>query len=251
MIWNIFSNFRGFMNAIRIIPALFFLLVWGPPLLTAQEPSIIEYLAECERKYGSDADLVNGEKYFNPYSRSDGTPFLEQDPGPAFITIRGKEFRDQRLKYDIFNQQLVLDYKDLYGSINSLVLRSEWVESFGFGTRFFRKMSGPAGGKGYYQVIHEGVISCYYRWSKQYLLNLNSGVQNYYFTEPLKAAFLEVDGQFTPIRNNRTFLRTFGEADRKSIKHFLRQSKIRVNRADDPGMRHLMEYCNTLTNEAT
>jgi hypothetical protein len=238
------------MKSIRVISAISFLVVWCLPLVKAQEPSIIEYLEACERKYGSDADLVNGEKYFYPYSRTDGTPFLEQDPGPAFIQIRDKEFRNQRLKYDIFNQQLVLDYKDLYGSISSLVLRSEWVESFGFGTRLFRKMSGPGGGEGYYQVIHEGVISCYYRWSKQCLLNLNSGVQNYYFTEPVKTAFLVVNGQFMPFRNNRTFLKAFGETERKSIKHFLRQSKIRVSRVDDPEMRHLIEYCNSFSNEA-
>ena len=36
----------------------------GLPLLYAQQASLTNYLAECERKYGNDADLVNGEKYY-------------------------------------------------------------------------------------------------------------------------------------------------------------------------------------------
>ena len=34
--------------------------LWLPGLY-GQQQSITDYLAECERKYGSDADLVNGE----------------------------------------------------------------------------------------------------------------------------------------------------------------------------------------------
>ena len=38
-------------------------LVWLSDI-KAQQQSITDYLTECERLYGSDANLVNGEKYF-------------------------------------------------------------------------------------------------------------------------------------------------------------------------------------------
>ena len=48
--------------------------------LYAQELSLTDYLAEIERKYGFDADLVNGEKYYYPCRQSEGDPFLYNDP---------------------------------------------------------------------------------------------------------------------------------------------------------------------------
>lgn len=219
------------------------------PSLYGQQASIIEYLEEFEKKYGQDADLVNGEKYFYPYRQSQGDPFFFSEPHRAVITIHEKQFRDQLLRYDIFNQKLILDFKDLYGANSSLVLRNEWVESFDFELQHFVRLDGPDGRPGYYQLIWDGPITCVYSWSKKYQLNLTSGEQNYYFTEPDKESFLVIEGRFYPYRNNRAFLKAFDPELQKTIKQFMRQSKVKVNRGDDAQIRHLMEYCNALVDE--
>lgn len=221
----------------------------GLTQILAQQLSITDYLAECERKYGSDTDLVNGEKYFYPYRNVMGNPFFFENSRKAVITIHEKEFDDQMLRYDIYNQKLILDYKDLYGASSSLVLRNEWVESFSFDDQRFVKMDGPDGKAGFFQVVNDGPITCVYRWSKNYQLNLTSGVQSYYFTEPVKEAYLVIDGHFHPYRNNSTFIKAFDTDTQKQIKQFMRQSRIKVKRAPDPQIRHLVEYCNSLSNE--
>lgn len=217
--------------------------------IQAQQPSITDYLAECERKYGSDANLVNGEKYFYPYTRSDGDPFFFNEPRQAVIRVHEKEFAGQPVRYDVFNQHVILDVKDIYGGITSLVLRNEWVESFSFESQVFKRMMGPEGDASYYQVVVEGPISCVYSWSKDYLMSLNSGVQTYYFTEALKKSYLVIDNTFFPFRNNRSFLKAFNSVQQKTIKQFMRQSKVKVNKSPDWQMRHLIEYCNTLSHE--
>lgn len=217
--------------------------------LYPQQQSITDFLAECERKYGSDADLVNGEKYFYPYRQSMGDPFFFTDSRSAVVTIHEKEFEGQQLRYDVFNQKLVLDYKDLYGATSNLVLRNEWVESFAFERHRFIKMQGPEGESGFFQLVTDGPIACVYKWSKSYQLNLTSGVQSYYFTEPVKESFLLIDGQFYPYRNNRTFLKAFDPEIQKPVKQFMRQSKVKVKKAADSQMRHLVEYCNSLSHE--
>ena len=217
--------------------------------IDAQQQSITDYLAECERLYGSDADLVNGEKYFYPYTRSDGDPFFFSEPRQVVIKVHEKEFAGQLVRYDIFNQQVVLDFNDIYGGTTSLVLRNEWVESFSFEEHLFKRMKGPEGDAGYFQVVVDGPISCVYTWSKSYLLNLNSGVQSYYFTDPLKESFLVINNTFFPYRNNRTFLKAFDSGQQKTIKQFMRQSKVKVNKSPDWQMRHLIEYCNSLSHE--
>jgi len=217
--------------------------------LYSQQLSITDFLAECERKYGNDTDLVNGEKYFYPYRQSQGGPFLFSEPRAAVIRIHEKEFAGQLLRYDIFNQKLVLDYKDLYGATSSLVLRNEWVESFSFENENFIKMAGPDGKTGFFQLVTDGPIACVYKWSKSYLLNLTSGMQSYYFTEPVKESFLVIGGRFYNYRSNGTFLKPFDPEKQKLIRQFMRQSKIKVKNAPDSQIRHLVEYCNSLSHE--
>lgn len=217
--------------------------------IQAQQQSLSDYLAEVGRKYGSDVKLVNGEKYFYPYTRSDGDPFLFSEPRPVVIRVHEKEFAGQLVRYDIFNQQVILDFKDIYGGTTSLVLKDEWVETFGFESHLFRRMKGPEGIPGYYQVVVDGPISVVYSWSKDYLMNLNSGVQSYYFTEPQKKSFLVIDNKFFPYRNNGSFLKAFDREQQKAIKLFMRQAKIKVNKTPESQMRHLVEYCNSLSHE--
>jgi len=221
----------------------------GLPNLFAQQASITDYLAECERKYGSDADLVNGEKYFYPYRQSQGDPFFFSDSHSAVIRIHDKEFAGQQLRYDVFNQKLILDFQDIYGASSSLVMRSEWVESFAFEKQDFIRMKGPEGEPEFFQLVTGGQISCVYKWSKDQLLNLTSGVQSYYFTEPTKESYLVIEGKFYPYRSNRAFLKAFDPELQKSVKQFIKQAKVKVNKAPDSQIRHLVEYCNSLYHE--
>ncbi|MFO7670010.1 MAG: hypothetical protein R6W31_10165, partial [Bacteroidales bacterium] len=200
-------------------------MIWSMALLGllnlySQQPSITDFLAQCERKYGSDTDLVNGEKYFYPYALSLGDPFFFPEARSAAITIHGKEFDGQLLRYDIFNQKLILDYQNVYGANSSLVLRNEWVESFAFEGQRFKRIQGPDGQTGFFQVVSEGVIECFYSWNKKYLLNLTSGVQNFYFTDPVKESFLRMEGKFFPYGNNMKFLKAFDPELQKPIKQF-------------------------------
>jgi len=227
------------------------LALLGLSNLHAQQASITDYLAECERKYGSDADLVNGEKYFYPYRQSQGDPFFYPESRDAVIIIHDKEFAGQQLRYDIFNQQLILDFQDIYGANSSLVLRSEWVETFAFEVRNFVRMKGPEGDPEFFQLVSEGDISCVYRWSKNQQLNLTSGVQSYYFTEPSKESYLVIDGKFHSYRSNKAFLKAFGPEIQKSVKQFMKETKVKVNKAPDIQIRHLVEYCNSLYHEAS
>ncbi len=230
---------------------LIILIFWSLSWSDANGQSLTDYLAECERKYGSDSDLVNGEKYFYPFSHSDGDPFFYSEAQQTNIRIKEKNFEGETIRYDIYSQLLVLDYKDVYGGITSLVLRNQWVESFSFNSLIFKSIIGPEGDFNFFQVITSSTVSCYYRWSKKYQLNLNSGVQSYYFTDPQREAFLFMNDHFYPFRNNKTFLRAFDEKQHKAIKQFIRQAKINVKKIPDMQMRHLIEFCNSLPDEAS
>jgi len=227
----------------------FLVALFGFPELYAQQSSLNDYLAECERKYGDDPDLVNGEKYYYPYKQSQGDPFFYSDSRKAKLLIHEKEFAGQQLRYDVFNQKLILDFLDIYGASSSLVLRSEWVEEFAFEKQRFIRMEGPEGEPGFFQLVAAGHVSCVYEWSKNHLLNLNSGVQSYYFTDPVKRSYLVIDGQFYPYKNNGSFLKAFDPEQQKMVKQFMKQSRVKVKKAPDSQIRHVIEYCNSLFHE--
>jgi hypothetical protein len=219
-------------------------------MLWSQEGGPANRLDGFEEKYGNDPRLVNGEKYYYPYSLSEGDPFLEPSPRKADIRISGEVFEDQTVRYDIYNQYLVLEYEDVYGAVSSLVLQDEWVEAFSYNGRYFKKMKGPEGKERFFQVVYEGPLSCYYRWQKEHKLDLTSGSQTYYFTDPARKAYVLMDGSFHQFRNNRTFRRIFGRDFRKEIRQYMRQHQIRIRAASAHTMEALMEYCNSLIHEA-
>lgn len=223
----------------------------GSLFLWSQDRVPAEILAGYEEKYGNDPCLVNGEKYYYPYSRSEGDPFLEPSPKQATLHISGEVFEGQTIRYDIYNQYLVLEYVDAYGATSSLVLRDELVEAFSYEGRLFKKMKGPEGKERFFQVVFEGPVSCYFLWGKEYRLDLRSGTRNYYFTEPERKAYLVMDHRFHSYRNNRSFSRIFGKEYRKLIRQYMRQHQIRIREATGRQMFPLMEYCNSLINEAT
>jgi len=216
----------------------------------AQEGNLLEYLIKVQGKYGSDADLVNGEKYFYPYSRAEGDPFFYPGQRRALLRIKERAFPEQKIRFDIYNQQLVLEFPDLNGSANYLVLRIEWVESVDFGTELIKKMKGPEGEDVYLQVIYEGQLSCYYQWNKLYQLNLSSGKQSYYFTERERTSYLLKEGAFISYRNNRSFLKAFAKEQSKEIKQHLRTHRLKVRRVSDAQMAEFMKFCDSITNEA-
>ena len=76
------------------------------------------------------------------------------------------------LRYDIFNQKLILDYENIYGASSSLVLRNEWVESFAFEGQSLLKCKDLMVVSGFFQLVTEGPVYCLYHWSKEHLLNL-------------------------------------------------------------------------------
>ena len=64
------------MNMRRPLTIIMVLTLLGSLHLYSQQTSITAFLSQIERSYGSDADLVNGEKYFYPYYQSLGDPFF-------------------------------------------------------------------------------------------------------------------------------------------------------------------------------
>jgi hypothetical protein len=217
--------------------------------LSSYAQALENYREDLERIYGKDAELLNGEKYYYPYRPESGDPFLISSGMPSTICISGREFNNQIVRYDIYNQDVVLEYEDLYGGNNNIVLRNDWIESFTLGNKKFKKMVGPDGDEKIYQEIYSDSISCYYHWKKDYLLKLSSGVQNYYFTDPIRKAYLFINNVYYPFRNKRQFIKIISDDLQKEVKGYMKKNRIRIKHISDAEMRELIIYCNSIGSE--
>ncbi len=81
-----------------------------------------------DRSYGSDYNLLNGRKYYLPYS-SVSHPFLNSDQyRPGSLLIKGKRYFGVLINYDIYQQQVILQYINYLGQVEQLILTAETID---------------------------------------------------------------------------------------------------------------------------
>ena len=195
--------------------------------------------------YGIDPVLYNGRHYsFNLSSKTQGHPYIyTPDYEPGYVRIRGRLFNNVLLNYDIYNQELVLKYKNLQGTVSYIMLSKAWLNKFSLHNNEFELIETGDGQKGFFQVIGHDTLKVLYHWEKQLSLSLQTGNKNYNFSEPLKTMYLSRNEGFHRFRNNKSFIEFF-EPDKKDlIKKYLIQNRINVKKASDDIMLNLISYC--------
>lgn len=213
----------------------------------ALNPSYSGIRGEAEKRYGPDADLLNGEKYHFSYRSDRGTPFYEvQGKTLASVQIKGKLYEDQKIRYDLYNQLMVLDFTDRSGAPGSIVLTDQWIDHLILGGIMFKRFPDERGIRRFGQVIFEGPFSCVYFWGKKRLPDLHEGENHFYFSEPFRVPVLVIQGETFPFSGNGSFLKCLPEEYLAPVKKYLKEQRIRVKKAPDQQMRQLMEFINQL-----
>ena len=80
--------------------------------------------------YGFDHLLYNGKVYsFYPLPGTGGTQYLfDTFDSLGSITVRGVTYTNISLNYDIYNQLLILKYKNAFGSQSMIEISYAWLE---------------------------------------------------------------------------------------------------------------------------
>lgn len=198
--------------------------------------------------YGLDPLLYNGRfyTYFIP-SGTKGTPYFN---GPDFVngsvTLRGITYTDLPLKYDVINQQLILQYQRKDGGIKKIIISEAWLESFNLGNAHFELFTMEDSIKQIYQVIGNGSFQILYKWS--IYLNLDTkqgGPHNYAFSPLVKKEFLLSENTLMPFKNNKSFVNLFNPSQQTILKKYIKSRHINVKKASDEEMTGLVSFCNT------
>lgn len=205
-------------------------------------------ISELDQVYGNDPLLYNGKVYsYFPPPGTGGNQFLKgEDAVSGTAVIRGNTFENLMLKYDIFNQKLIMVYQNNVGGENQLVVSDAWLESFTLARANFQILAIDDTTSHIYQVLGNGHKKLLYDWHKRLYLSNRYGATNHIFTEPMRSMYLYNGEEKLKFTNNRSFVKLFGKTNQPVLRKFLRKNHIDVKKADDTAMVILLNYCNTL-----
>ena len=202
-----------------------------------------------DQAYGYDPLLYNGlVYYFYSTPGTGGTQYLFDDFDPqGSITVRGVTYTNQALNLDIFNQKLILKYKNTVGSSNLIEISFAWLESFEIKGRHFELVATADTTKEIYQVIGEGPSKVLYYQSKKLLIQSFIESTSHAYSQVQKVMYVFNGHEKIRYKNNRSFVNAFSPAQHDMIRKFIRKHNLTVQKAKDPEMTELINYCNTLT----
>ena len=204
--------------------------------------------AVADEIYGSDPLLINGKYYtfFPPLNTGGNQFFADPQFEPGSVTIRGVTYTDLLLNYDIYNQQLILKYKNNIGAANLIILSDAWLEKFSIKGIDFEMIPVQDTLKRAFQVLGSGTSRILYYWRKDLKLDSFYGAKNHIFSDAMKEMNISTDNRIMRYWNNKSFYSVFGVANSLAVKEYLRKRNINVKKANDKVMTELIYYCNSL-----
>ncbi len=200
--------------------------------------------------FGPDPLLYNGEKYvFYVPSGTDGHQFLStRDFLFGSIVIKGVTFDSELINYDIYNQEILLEYTSASGGENIIALSKSWLESFDIGDKHFELISFDGKEHAIYQVLQSGNIRLLIRWKKSLDLEMGYGSRNYTFSKASKDLFIDFNEQLVQVKNNKEFTWIFGPQLQADIRKYMKQNHLNIRKSTDTAISDLLRYCNEKLN---
>jgi len=186
--------------------------------------------------------LYNGRAWKNTYYKIKGDQFLfTTDFITGNVMIDNREYKNLRLKYDIYNDELI--------SINDhgimLQMNKELIDRFslnynGRSYNFKRIDSDSTGSmKGFVNILYEGKSALYVKYMKEILL---LAVENKYdlFNQVIRVYF-EKEGSVYRISNKREFMGLIKD-HKAEVRQFMRSNKIRLSKKIPESFKPVVEY---------
>jgi hypothetical protein len=190
--------------------------------------------------------LYNGRAWRNLYYRVKGDQFLfTTEFLPGSVTVEGRTFNNLPVKYDIYNDELLLITD--HGII--LQLNKEMVDSFTFDynkqTFRFKKFDTDSLSSlsGYVNVLYNGGTSLYIKYRKEILL---LAVENRYdMFNQINRIFIQKNGNIFKVDRKGELLKLF-EDQKHLVRSFIRSNKIRISRKTPGSFKPVIEYYDKL-----
>lgn len=228
----------------KIIFSLFFALItaFASGLTRVSEISHINYEIISDDSIDNQI-LYNGRLWQKLLIKADGDEFFLSDFLPGSVTIDNQSFNKVQLKYDVFNDELLI----LKRSGIIIQLNEEMVNSFSLivnnETYLFKKFADTVSTlKGYVNVLYDGDFKVYAKYRKEILPpTITNGPAKF---NQINQIYIKNENDFIRINSKRGLLDLLGNSD--EIKDFIRVNRIRVSVKNPVGFKRVVEYYESL-----
>lgn len=231
------------MKKILTLLAFLVLFLYLPLEGMAQDVAISKDL------YGLSPVLYNGKYYtYSPPANTKGNPFfVDKNFFDGSVQIKGTLYDSLTLNYDIFNQQLIMEFYTVEKNRLLISLSNAWLNSFTLGQKHFKALRVNGEPKKYYQVFGDSFYKILYYWHKNMNFVSSTGTSYYVFSKPYKTTLLLSGNKAKPFKSNSQFIKLFDKKSRSVVAKFIRQHSINIKRAGDQEIKELINFCNTLS----
>lgn len=197
-----------------------------------------------DQSYGLDVLLINGKKYFPNNNPTTGHPFWRNpDSFTGDISIAGKTFKDQLLKFELNKQEFILLYNNFNGQQGQIILNHASIDSIKTGTFLFIPNKWPDIKQQFVQVIFQGKISCYIGWYKELQFNSTGAHVGYQYFNDDRKFYIIMNGTVFQFHNKSTFLGIFKGKEKDLIRKYLSSNRFRFKKMDQNDLTKLITYC--------
>jgi hypothetical protein len=167
-------------------------------------------------------DLINGRAYL-PYHSRKSNPFFKSAFGASgTVYCKDRTYKDLLIIYDIFKDELVLNYVNPVGELRLISLNKNYVDSFliviNKEPTMFHMLYFPENSKlesGFYEIIYKGKTDLLMKHRMEY--KLKDGL-DYYVYSPFK--YICINGNYSRITTLSGFLKLFG-TNKPAMKKFV------------------------------
>ncbi len=198
-----------------------------------------------EKIYGPDDILINGSSYTSSHPSASGNPFfIENKFTPSTINLKGRQFNNILLKYDIEQQMIILKVDNLYSS-KIITLSDNYIKDFHIHNKHFinLKEKGISDNKiQFLELIYEGDFIFGNFYSKSFLSVFSNKYPYGKYSETKVSNFLFINNKKISISNKRDLLSVFPE-HKHDIKKFIKKNKIKFRKATNSDFYKIMQYC--------
>lgn len=213
--------------------------------ISCQSSSVKDQIEEVQLIYGANTSLVNGVYFDNEYKFDKGHPYLFADEFQiGTIVVKNKEYNNLQLKYNIYNQKVLINYIDKGNSSIPFYPPTEFVNEFTINTTKFKKHSFAGFEDNFYQVIYEGRIACLYLWFKKRIDSYhNIDFHAYEYLKPQKKSYLVINNELKLFKGKKSFVVLLPPDIRDSVKHYIKETDIKFKQITEKQMEELTSFC--------
>lgn len=198
---------------------------------------------EVSQLYGSNQiPLVGMLSEYQP--NQSNHPFLfSTDYQNGSITIHNITYNDVQLRYNIYEQQLIVLYLDPHKTKYGIIPPVNFISEFSIGTSEFKKFCFD-GECSFYEVIHADTLSCLYSWHKKRSeSHENRAYITYDYHSLKRRSYLVINKELFAYSGNSGFVKLFPKEHKKSITSYMKNNKVDVRRSDKTTISELVAHC--------